>query len=182
MDMPQRNPTISPQELARVYDRFISARWRGEDETADTFATWIEAHWTGQAPLEPDDPPEGASVLGNAGAGIRWYARGGFVFGYASPRSQGCYRIAATETVPPLIAPWDREAARSRGHDRIVHYGTASAVIAEPAGAGTTPDRVTDREALVQPHLETTLAKGLVSAHVLNQTSTGEESSGGAGT
>ncbi|MDQ3227663.1 MAG: hypothetical protein M3Q50_13660, partial [Chloroflexota bacterium] len=87
----------------------ISARWRGEDETADTFASWIEAHWTGQAPSEPDDPPEGASVLGNAGAGIRWYARGGYVFGYASPGSQGCYRIAATETAPALTAPWDPE-------------------------------------------------------------------------
>lgn len=182
MDTPQGRSTISPQELARVYDRFISARWRGEDETADTFATWIEAHWTGQAPREPDGPPEGASVLGNAGAGIRWYARGGFVFGYASPRSQGCYRIATTETVPPLIAPWDREAARSSGRDRVLHHGSARPGAAESTGAGSTPDPDIDGEALVQPHLETTFAKALVSTHVLSQAAVGELPSGATST
>ena len=120
MNMPQGKSAINPRKLAQDYDRFISARWRGEDETADSFASWIEAHWTGQAPLEPDDPPEGASILGNSGAGIRWYARGGYVFGYASPGSQGCYRIAATETAPSLTAPWDQEPGLRPGSDRVL--------------------------------------------------------------
>ncbi len=131
------NSAISPQELARDYDRFISARWRGEDETADTFASWIEAHWTGQAPLEPEDPPEGASILGNAGAGIRWYARGGYVFGYASPGSQGCYRIAATETAPVLTEPWDLETRDEPATDRLVRQTPIR--VAEPRAA--TPGR-----------------------------------------
>jgi len=121
----QSNSEINPRELARDYDRFISARWRGEDETADTFASWIEAHWTGQAPSEPDDPPEGASILGNAGAGIRWYARGGYVFGYASPGSQGCYRIAATEIAPALTAPWDSQPREEVATDRVLRQTPA---------------------------------------------------------
>ncbi len=133
MNTPQGKSAINPRELARDYDRFISARWRGEDETADTFASWIEAHWTGQAPSEPEDPPEGASVLGNAGAGIRWYARGGYVFGYASPGSEGCYRIATTEIAPALTAPWDLETRDEPATDRVLRQSPVRA--AEPRAA-----------------------------------------------
>jgi hypothetical protein len=103
-----RHSAISPTEIALVYDRFVSARWRGEDEAADTFATWFEAHWTGQAPPEPDDPPQGASTLGGGGTGIRWYAQDDVVLGYVAGRADGCYRVAAGETVPRLTDPWDR--------------------------------------------------------------------------
>ena len=72
--------TLSPQQLARAYDRFVSARWRGEDEAADPVALWFEAHWVSEPSPEPETPPASASVLGASGRGIHWYARGDQVF------------------------------------------------------------------------------------------------------
>lgn len=125
MNEPELTPALNPQELARVYDRFISARWRGEDGAADIFASWIEAHWTGQAPPEPAGPPEGASVLGGAGAGIRWYERNDVLLGYVSRRGGGCYRVATSEAAPPLTAPWDMAPGRSAATGRLVRLSGA---------------------------------------------------------
>jgi hypothetical protein len=97
---------LSPQQLALAYDRFVSARWRGEDEAADPVATWFEAHWVMQPPPEPDAPPGGASVLGGGGRGIRWYALGELVYGYVPGHDEGCYRVEVVEAVPALTDPW----------------------------------------------------------------------------
>lgn len=112
---------VNPKELALTYDRIISAHWRGETDAVVTFGTWFEAHWSNQAPPEPDDPPEGTSILAGAGSGIRWYARGGYVFGYASPGNQGCYRIATTEAVPVLTTPWDLAPQHQTPTDLLIH-------------------------------------------------------------
>lgn len=108
-----------PQGLARAYDAFIAARYRGDDATADAGTTWFEAHWTGQAPPEPDDPPDAASVLGAAGRGIRWYARGGLVLGYAG-QAGGCYRVAPDEAVPAPRDPWDPAPAPRPDDDHLL--------------------------------------------------------------
>ena len=122
MQTAEDQSTLSPEELARVYDRFVSARWRGEDEAADAFATWFEAHWTGQAPPEPDDPPQGASLLGGSGAGIRWYARNDVVLGYVTGRSDGCYRVDAGEEIPSLTAPWDALPSNRSQTDQVISH------------------------------------------------------------
>jgi hypothetical protein len=101
------DPQVSPRQIALTYDRVISAHWRGETDTATPLDAWFEAHWSDQAPPEPDAPPEGTSVLGDSGAGIRWYARGEVVLGYASRRPNGCYRVPMREAVPALKASWD---------------------------------------------------------------------------
>jgi hypothetical protein len=98
--------SIGPQRLAQAYDAFIAARWRGDDACADAGTAWFEAHWSGQAPPEPEDPPEAASVLGAAGHGIRWYARDGLVLGYAGGQATGCYQIAEDEALPAAAPPW----------------------------------------------------------------------------
>ena len=112
---------IDPQGLARAYDAFISARWRGDDESADAGTTWFEAHWTKQAPPEPDDPPDAASVLGAAGHGIRWYARGGLVLGYAG-QAGGCYQVAPDEAVPAPRDPWYSPAALRPDDDHVLDH------------------------------------------------------------
>jgi hypothetical protein len=127
---------VSPKELALTYDRVISAHWRGETDAAITFGTWFEAHWSNQAPPEPKDPPEGTSILAGAGSGIRWYARGGYVFGYASPGNLGCYRIATTETVPVLITPWDRAPRQPTPTDLLLHHAHVFAPGLRPADSG----------------------------------------------
>ena len=86
------DPLVSPRQIALTYDRVVSAHWRGETDTATAFDAWFEAHWSDQAPPEPDAPPEGTSVLGDSGAGIRWYARDATVLGYLSRRPGGCYQ------------------------------------------------------------------------------------------
>ena len=94
---------VSPRQIALTYDRVVSAHWRGETDTATTLDAWFEAHWSDQAPPEPDAPPEGTSVLGDSGAGIRWYARDEAILGYVSRRPNGCYRVPMREAVPALM-------------------------------------------------------------------------------
>ncbi|MCC2628849.1 MAG: hypothetical protein K0S14_2499 [Thermomicrobiales bacterium] len=124
-------PHISPRQIALTYDRVVSAHWRGETDTATALDAWFEAHWSDQAPPEPDAPPEGTSVLGDSGAGIRWYERDEAVLGYVSRRPNGCYRVAVREAVPALRASWDIlevEAVRQPDTDRLISDGERSAV------------------------------------------------------
>ena len=123
------DPFVSPRQVALTYDRVVSAHWRGETDTATAFDEWFEAHWSDQAPPEPDAPPEGTSVLGDAGAGIRWYTRDATVLGYVSRRPGGCYRVPMREALPVLLASWDvleREAARRSDTDHLVRHRDTS--------------------------------------------------------
>jgi hypothetical protein len=124
------DPHVSPRQIALTYDRVISAHWRGETDTAISLDAWFEAHWSDQAPPEPDAPPEGTSVLGDSGAGIRWYARDEVVLGYVSRRPNGCYRVPMREAMPALKASWDilqLEAVRQPDTDLLVHDSERSA-------------------------------------------------------
>jgi hypothetical protein len=125
------DPHVNPRQIALTYDRVISAHWRGETDTAAPLDSWFEAQWSDQAPPEPDAPPEGTSVLGDSGAGIRWYARDEAVLGYVSRRPNGCYRVPMREAVPALRASWDilqLEAVRQPDTDRLIFDGARSAV------------------------------------------------------
>jgi hypothetical protein len=138
------DPLVSPRQIALTYDRVVSAHWRGETDIAIAFDAWFEAHWSDQAPPEPDAPPEGTSVLGDSGAGIRWYARDATVLGYVSRRPDGCYRVPMRETLPALMASWDileLEAARQPDRDQLLGQTSTSPLPArststqrEPAG------------------------------------------------
>jgi hypothetical protein len=101
------DPLVSPRQIALTYDRVVSAHWRGETDTASALDAWFEAHWSDQAPPEPEAPPEGTSVLGDSGAGIRWYVCDDVVLGFVSRRPDGCYRVPMREAVPSLKASWD---------------------------------------------------------------------------
>jgi hypothetical protein len=135
---------VSPRQIALTYDRVISAHWRGETDTASALDAWFEAHWSDQAPPEPEVPPDGTSVLGDSGAGIRWYARDDVVLGYVSRRPDGCYRVPMQESVPAFQASWDLlqlEASRRPDMDYLLHHTGTSHVPAPPDhGAPSTPD------------------------------------------
>jgi hypothetical protein len=129
------DPLVSPRQIALTYDRVVSAHWRGETDIAIAFDEWFEAHWTDQAPPEPDVPPEGTSVLGDSGAGIRWYARDATVLGYVSRRPDGCYCVPMRETLPALMASWDileLEAARPSDRDQLLRQASTSPIPARP--------------------------------------------------
>jgi hypothetical protein len=118
-------PLASPRQIALTYDRVVSAHWRGETETASALDAWFEAHWSNQAPPEPEAPPEGTSVLGGSGAGIRWYVCDDVVLGFVSRRPDGCYRVPMREAVPSLKASWDLlelEAARQPDTDYLLDH------------------------------------------------------------
>jgi hypothetical protein len=121
MNQPHAAPRLSPKLMAGVYDQFVAARWRGEDAAADSFAVWFEHHWTSEAPPEPDDPPEAASILGGAGSGIRWYGRDDVVLGYVAGLRDGCYAVSVADTVPSLRAPWERQPEPAVDDDHVLH-------------------------------------------------------------
>jgi hypothetical protein len=127
---------VSPRQIALTYDRVVSAHWRGETDIATAFDEWFEAHWSDQAPPEPDAPPEGTSVLGDSGAGIRWYARDATVLGYVSRRPDGCYRVPMREALPALMASWDileLEAARQPDRDHLLRQTGTRLLASQPA-------------------------------------------------
>lgn len=126
------NKPVSPSEIALTYDRVVSAHWRGETEGATTVGNWFESHWSDQAPPEPDDPPEGMSILGGAGSGIRWYTHDDVIIGIVSQRRDGYYRVRKSEALPSLIDSWDileREATRQLDADHLLGPATGSSVV-----------------------------------------------------
>jgi hypothetical protein len=92
----------SPHQLALAYDRYAAALWRGEEAQARAFAAWLERYWVDEGPAELANHPYVVSVLGGAGAGIRWYACGGTVVGYVGSQSRGCYQVPLDTALPAL--------------------------------------------------------------------------------
>ncbi len=92
----------SPHELALAYDRYAAALWRGEEAEAQTFAAWLAEYWADEGPAELADHPCVVSVLGGAGAGIRWYACGKTIVGYVGSRRGGCYQVPISVKPPPF--------------------------------------------------------------------------------
>jgi len=179
------DPLVSPRQIALTYDRVVSAHWRGETDTASALDAWFEAHWSDQAPAEPEAPPEGTSVLGGSGAGIRWYVCDDVVLGFVSRRPDGCYRVPVREAVPSLKASWDLlelEATRQPDTDYLLdHTGTnplpASLdlrVLSEPDTEKHQPGDRNGHSAREPEGSET-----LVTVHVL-ETTAAENSTGAA--
>jgi hypothetical protein len=79
------------------------------------FGNWLEARWCVGNPAEPDGAPDAVSVLGGAGAGIRWYTVGDTVVGFISGRPRGCYVVAREDRpleIPPPNMPAANDADR----------------------------------------------------------------------
>jgi hypothetical protein len=166
------DPLVSPRQIALTYDRVVSAHWRGETDTASALDAWFEAHWSDQAPPEPEAPPEGTSVLGDSGAGIRWYVCDDVVLGYVSRRRDGCYRVPMRETMPSLKASWDLlelEAARQPDTDHLLHSGTRELPAAPYQRALNEPDAAQRQagESKGRSAQESPDAEMLVTVHVL---------------
>jgi hypothetical protein len=91
----------TPHELALAYDRYASALWRGDVAEARAFAAWLGDYWVDEGSIEPTDHPHVVSVLGGAGAGIRWYSRGTTIVGYVGDGRRGCYQVPRNAFPPP---------------------------------------------------------------------------------
>ena len=95
----------SADQLARAYDRYVSALWRGESDEVHRFAVWLKGWWGVGAPAEPGRRPDAISALGGAGTSIRWYEVDGLVLGYIPGVPHRCYRVP-TDAAPPVIAEY----------------------------------------------------------------------------
>jgi hypothetical protein len=177
------DPLVSPRQIALTYDRVISAHWRGETDTASALDAWFEAHWSDEAPPEPAAPPEGTSVLGGSGAGIRWYVCDDVVLGYVSRRRDGCYRVPTREAVPSLKTSWDLlelEAARQPATDYLLHQIDTNQLPASPDHRALNEPDVGERqvsESDGRSAQDSADAARLVTVHVL-ETSAAEKSPG----
>jgi hypothetical protein len=177
------DPLVSPRQIALTYDRVVSAHWRGETDTASALDAWFEAHWSDQPPPEPEAPPEGTSVLGDSGAGIRWYVCDDVVLGYVSRRPDGCYRVRMREALPSLKASWDLlelEAARQSGTDDLLQHTRVSPLPASLDHRALTELDAADQHArdnMGRPDQESAVPETLVTVHVL-ETSAAENSHG----
>ena len=95
---------LTPRMLAGLYDLHLAVVWRGHAPSS-IFSDWLEARWCPGAPSEPPSPPDAVSVLGGAGAGIRWYAAGDAIVGIVAGRPYGCYVVARGEQPPRPPSP-----------------------------------------------------------------------------
>ena len=100
-------------ELARAYDRYVAALWRGESEEVLRFGTWLKRCWGLGGPAEPVGPPDAVSVLDGAGMSIRWYERDGHVLGYIPGVAQRCYRVPS-DVAPPSLPAYRGDVASAR--------------------------------------------------------------------
>ncbi len=105
---------MSAGELARAYDGYVSALWRGESDEVRRFAAWLKGCWGRAGSPEPAGPPAAISALGGAGTSIRWYEVEGMVLGYIPGVPHRCYRVPADAEPPVIPVSWGREAAGRR--------------------------------------------------------------------
>ncbi len=108
---------LTPRDLARAHDRWIAALWRGDGGDVRDFGVWLESHFAADPRPEPNSVPDAVSRHGAAGVGVRWYAAGPVILGYAEGQPRGCYRIPIT-AIPPVVHPvwhpvWDSDGAGS---------------------------------------------------------------------
>jgi len=90
----------SPRDVALAYDLHLAALWRGEERDARRFDAWLAAHRCNVCPPEPAGLPAQVSPLGAGGLGIRWYADGDVVLGFAPGLRSECYRVTGIEALP----------------------------------------------------------------------------------
>lgn len=92
----------SAAEIARAYDAYVSALWRGDADVAP-FGVWLGACWrAGPAPM-PAAPPAAISPCGGGGRGITWHDTPAAVLGCV-PGADGRY-VVPPEAVPPMLSP-----------------------------------------------------------------------------
>lgn len=128
----------SADELARAYDRYVAAFWRGETDEVRRFAAWLKGRWGLGGPPEPAGPPDAVSALGGAGASIRWYEADGMVFGYIPGVPHRCYQVRR-DAEPPPLPTYGATSRRSCGDGRPTEGAPESDDADPPNGSGEAP-------------------------------------------
>ncbi len=90
---------ITARQLARAYDLSVASLWRG-DAPDESLIAWLGRYRTAEPVPEPQTAPEGVSLLGGGGSGIRWYSTPTAVIGFTAGHPPVCYRIPVDSELP----------------------------------------------------------------------------------
>jgi hypothetical protein len=136
---------LSARDLARAYDEYVSAVWRGDVEVAP-FRAWLAAHWVTRPGALPAEPPAAVSPCGGGGRGIRWYETPAGVCGYV-PGASGCYLALPNEAPPALGRPYADLLRIARPRGRLSITLPAPQRLGEPIVAAVVTGSVRDATA-----------------------------------
>lgn len=117
---------VSAIELARAYDAYISALWRGET-TNDFFEAWLSGYWRLGSMPHPETTPAAISPCGGGGNGIQWHDTPTGVLGCV-PGAGGCYLVPLGVTPPPLTPAADDILLSVRFRDHLLAIPSESPV------------------------------------------------------
>ena len=92
--------STTARQIARAYDSYISAVWRGDTSETRRFAAWLKGCWGLGGPPEPAAPPAAISALGGAGASIRWHETPSMILGYIPGVLHRCYQVPRDAVIP----------------------------------------------------------------------------------
>ena len=112
---------LTPQLIARLFDRSVAARLRGgcvdeielkgfldtpgisfSEVYARAYTDWLAGYWLPDGPPEPAGYPDAVSFLGAKPLerGPRWYVVESAILGYLPNSRSGCYRIPVSASLP----------------------------------------------------------------------------------
>jgi hypothetical protein len=105
----REDEAMTPQELARYYDRSVAAaaEWPWRNPEACAFADWLAGFWAPACPVAPAGPPAATSVSEGRADGIRWFVTGGAILGYVAGHARGCYRVPSAAQPPSTLGEND---------------------------------------------------------------------------
>ncbi len=107
---------ITADELARAYDRYVTALWRGESDEVPRFGVWLKERWGLGGSPEPAEAPAAIGALGGAGTSIRWYERDGMVLRSIPGVVHRCYQVPRDEEPPAIVRypEWESSSGLAR--------------------------------------------------------------------
>jgi hypothetical protein len=121
---------VTAGQLAHAYDLAVSARWRGEEDTAGEFMRWLSAFWV-EAATTPETDPVAVSPLGAGGRGIRWYDTAPVVVGRV-PGLAGGYLIPQEVAMPPA-STWPLATGMGTSAGNVTEAGVDTLLVIRPA-------------------------------------------------
>ena len=167
------DPLVSPRQIALTYDRVVSAHWRGETDTATAFDAWFEAHWLIRRLLSQTS--EGTSVLGDSGAGIRWYARDATVLAIspdapAAAIEWRCARLCRRSWLPGTFSSSRPRGSRTQTTCYVTQAQVRCPLRRITAHVASQVPRSSKPKQQGRPDPEPTVSEMLVAVHVLETT------------
>jgi hypothetical protein len=115
--------SLSSQDLARIVDQHLAARWRGDEDADHPFFQWLASCWRPESGSEPRSASPATSVLAAGGLGIRWFEMSTTIVGFVPGRPHGYYRVPRSEVPPRVGLHHAAQGARQQPENAQGHGG-----------------------------------------------------------